>query len=893
MRRLFLSWLLLLSIAPVASGFDDDPRAGRHPEAAFKAAATDRARRSAARESLDPNQELYDTRYLDIDLGLDPVTETIDGVVIVRVTVVAGPISSLVLDLDQALQVDAVGLAATAWSHGADRLTLTLDRAYATDEDLEVLVEYSGTPDPAAAAFGFELADGKPLIWSLSEPYGARTWLPVKDTPADKADSASIRLTVPEPLIAVSNGTLEQVVDLGAERRYEWVERYPIAIYLISVAAHEYVEQSQIVNTNAGPLTLVNWSYASSAASAASNLGATGQMMLAFEQGFGPYPFMDEKYGQAQFNWGGGMEHQTVTSRCCWSVDFLTAHELGHQWFGDRATCESFTDIWLNEGFATWTEAYWLEASAGQAAYRAEMQAARYLGPGTVRVPEGSLGNSNRIFDSNLSYDKGSWIVHMLRGVMGDPDFFAFLPAYLDDPAVSYGTATTADVQRVAEQVSGLDLQAFFAQWVDEEWYPTYQLGWNSVGAGGGYDLTVELAQLQTHHVFTMPVPIRVTTAGGVVDLVVQSDEPLETALFPLVDEPLAVELDPDGWVLHAEESPVPDPTFHRGLLLVNGVDIDVYGSEIRTALSDSSFTGLREFEYWDLFGTPSGGYPPGLPAPRGEGGLPADVLDDYSTVVWLGNDYNGDVGAWIDAAILDYLEKGGNVVLLSRLGRGFLTQTRLAYLGTDYATTSYRTVNDADAQWPGLVDMGRLNTQSLVDPLITTGLEPETTVLFGDAAVPSWALGIWRQPAGGGSLRGAGGHFVHIAGRPYRWVHPTLRANMEVILTDLLGEPVTATTTPPATTRVQGLTGVTPNPFNPRVLIEFSLREPARVELSIHDLRGRRVRTLLGAERGAGPGQVIWDGRDDSGRAVASGVYTVRLDAGGEVDHEKITLLK
>lgn len=572
------SLFILLSATATAAPVDDHPHPMRQAEADRKAAAVERLQWSLLRETLDPNQEQYDTRFVELDLDFNTIGQSLVGSVMIRATVVGSAISTLVLDLDAALTVNTVGLAATGWSHSSDLLTLSLDRSYNPGEDISVLVEYSGTPDPAHGAFGFDSAEGKPLIWSLSEPYGARTWFPIKDTPSDKADSASIKFTVPVPMIAVSNGTLGPVVDLGSKRRFEWFERHPIAIYLISIAAHEYTEQSQTISTAAGSLELTNWSYAGSSTAAASALGLTESMMLAFEQDFGAYPFIDEKYGQVQFNWGGGMEHQTITSLCCWQAPGLIAHELGHQWFGDLVTCDSFTEIWVNEGFATYSEALWLEASVDIEAYRDEMRAARYLGPGTVRVPEADLDNTARIFDSGLSYNKGSWVLHMLRGVMGDTDFFLFLKAYASDPALSYGTASTADVQRVAEDISGLNLQGFFDQWIDTPWYPTYALDWSAAPSPGGWELSLQLTQLQTHHIYSMPVPVRVTTTAGTVDLSIDSSLAVEVLVVELADEPVSVALDPDDWVLHAVEATVPDPTFDRGILLVNGVDIDVYG---------------------------------------------------------------------------------------------------------------------------------------------------------------------------------------------------------------------------------------------------------------------------------------------------------------------------
>ena len=185
-----LGTLFILISAQAAAAPDDHPFPMRQAEADRKAAAAGRFEQFLLREVLDPNQEQYDTRFVELDVDFDTTTQTLVGSVKIRVTVVSGSISTLVLDFDAAMAVDAVALAATGWSRAGDLLTLNLDRSYNTAEDLTVQVNYSGAPDPAHGAFGFETAESKPLIWSLSEPFGARTWFPIKDTPSDKADSA-------------------------------------------------------------------------------------------------------------------------------------------------------------------------------------------------------------------------------------------------------------------------------------------------------------------------------------------------------------------------------------------------------------------------------------------------------------------------------------------------------------------------------------------------------------------------------------------------------------------------------------------------------------------------------------------------------------------------------
>lgn len=244
------------------------------------------------------------------------------------------------------------------------------------------------------------------------------------------------------------------------------------------------------------------------------------------------------------------MEHQTCTSLYYAAyTPGLIAHELGHQWFGDLITCADFGHIWLNEGFATWTEAYWLEQSQGMAAYHAEMAAARYLGPGSIFVEDPS--NFYAIFDYNLSYLKASWVPHMLRHILGDDDFFAALQLYR--ATYGYGSATTEDFQAVLEEVSGRDLAAFFQQWIYGTYYPIYTFSWTAVPAGAATRVDVRIEQTQSATgLFTMPLDIRIDTSAGAETFVVENSEQVQWYSFQVDGTATDVQLDPDNWVLRS-----------------------------------------------------------------------------------------------------------------------------------------------------------------------------------------------------------------------------------------------------------------------------------------------------------------------------------------------------
>ncbi|MBI4719680.1 MAG: M1 family metallopeptidase, partial [Chitinivibrionia bacterium] len=364
------------------------------------------------------------------------------------------------VDLDLATtltvaHVDGEGSPLLPFSHANDLLTVSLPAPLSQGEAFSLTVYYSGHPDYSYGAFGFSSFNGLPMIWSLSEPFGARSWWPCKDVPSDKADSVDVRITVDSSLIVASNGTLLGVTDNTSTKTYHWHEGYPISTYLVSVAIHPYTTFSDWYRYSpTDSMEVQFYVFPSHYGVVQPTYALTVDMIEAFADLFGEYPFLDEKYGHAEFTWGGGMEHQTITSLGGWS-EYLIAHELSHQWWGDMITCDDFHHIWLNEGFATYAEALWSEYAYGMEQYHLDMQAAEYFGAGTIYVDDTS--DWNRIFHSGLSYNKGSWVLHMLRHVVGDSTFSHILKTYYADTRYQYGTATTEEFRDLCEAESGMD----------------------------------------------------------------------------------------------------------------------------------------------------------------------------------------------------------------------------------------------------------------------------------------------------------------------------------------------------------------------------------------------------------------------------------------------------
>jgi hypothetical protein len=878
----------------------DDPVAKRErilehraEEAASKAALVKGL--MAAEAARTVNQTWYDVHHYELDLDLNPTTETLSGTVTVTAEVTGTSISTLDLNLasDMAVSFATSGGAPSTFSRSGDILTVNLDRTYTTAETVVVGVTYSG--DPSGGSFGWDNypSNGPDMIWTLSEPYGAREWWPCKDLNSDKADSVDIIVTVPENLTVASNGLLVSNLPDGSTRTFHWKSNYPITTYLVSLAIHPYVQYSDWYSPQGGgdPMEVQFYIFPDHVGQVETNYALTVPMLGVFAQAYGEYPFVAEKYGHADFTWGGGMEHQTMTSMGGWSED-LISHELAHQWWGDMVTCDDFGHIWLNEGFATWSEAYWAEQTYGFAEYQQYMDYAAYYGEGTIFVE--NPGDFWTIFDSNLSYNKASWVVHMLRGVVGDEDFFAGLALYRSNH--EYGSATTEQLQAAMETVSGKDLTAFFQQWIYGEYYPIYSYTW--VPGPGPDEITVTISQEQTFAgVFTMPIVLRVETDTGTVDLMVENSQLVEDFVLTVPGTVDGIQLDPDHWILRQVRTTVTNPSFDQGILLVNGVDWATYDPEIHDAYSDSTFWGDNPITFWDCFGEPHNGYPASLPEPIGHGAVPASVIGDHSTVIWVGNNYNGDLGKWAETPIQSYLEVGGNVLLMTRRSQSFLEGNLTNYLGVTWAEEG--TLGNCVAVAPGLVNIPFIGSQSFNDVYLT-GVGSESTLLFTDTAGFSGVrgTGVWASPVGGGTHRETGGQFVHLAGRPYRMNHDALRQNVEYILENYLGEPYSPLSPVPGGEAVPGATAVLgqnfPNPFNPSTTINFSLAAAGPVQLRVYDLSGRLVRTLVDEGKlAAGDHEAVWDGQDERGRAVSAGVYFYNLETEGYSQTRRMTMVK
>lgn len=514
-----------------------------------------------------PGDATIDVTYYNLDLRLTHTPNYLRGAATVRLKSTANNLSSFYLDLNPQHTVDSVtsGGRRLTFTRATNRVTITPPQPLSAGQAFALTVHYKGNPASQSGfgsfAFSTHGPTNTPIIWSLSEPYGAADWFPCKNTPADKADSSAVSITADKQFVSVSNGILLGTTDNSdGTRSYRWRNSYPIAQYLISLAMTNYERYDTPFPYQNQTMPVTHYVYPETLPSIRANLDQTPDMLRVFSERFGPYPFLREKYGHAQFGWGGGMEHQTISSMGAWNTSII-AHELAHQWFGDKITCRDWQHIWLNEGFASYSEAIYAEASSGQPAFQSAvinfLSRARNA-RGTLYVQD--VSNVNSIFDGNRTYAKGAAVLHMLRWVLGDNLFFQTLRTYVASPTVAYGTAVTEDFQAIAQQVSGKELGYFFRQWVYGEGYPTYRA---TVQPGAtATSVAVRLEQRNTIATnpasFTMPVQMRVQSAAGDTTVTVLNDRADQTFTLPAKGVATGVVIDPNNWLLKAVETTAP-----------------------------------------------------------------------------------------------------------------------------------------------------------------------------------------------------------------------------------------------------------------------------------------------------------------------------------------------
>jgi aminopeptidase N len=514
---------------------------------------------SLAENKMTAIQQRFDVTYYGIRLSIDPAGlhgGWLTGEVTVHGRPIDGTLDTVQFDMTRYLTVDSVktGTSLLNFQHVGDLITIPLSAGGGTSE-FAVTIFYQGHPQGFGyGSFTVGSYNNKPTVATLSEPFFARTWWPCKDHPTDKADSVDIYVTIDDDLVVASNGSQVSIIDNGnGTKTTHWHESYPIATYLVSLAIADYYVYSDTLNYQGYTMPIDFFHYGEPAGWIRANNALVREMLTTFSDIFGIYPFIREKYGHAQFSWGGGMEHQTCTSLGSFG-EWVIAHELAHQWWGDMVTCGSWHEIWLNEGFASYGEAIWAEHKGGSAGYHNEMNSFEATWD-TVATRDilyvDDTTSVNKIFDWRV-YRKGAWVLHMLRYTVGDSAFFRILHEYGSAPR-QYGTALTADLQQIAERQTGKNLSAFFHQWIYEGGQPNYEYAFFPEATDSGVVTYFFLNQVQKgYKPFQTDVDVRfffpeTSVIVRLVDTLIAQNYILRFASIPD-----SCVIDPDNWILNS-----------------------------------------------------------------------------------------------------------------------------------------------------------------------------------------------------------------------------------------------------------------------------------------------------------------------------------------------------
>jgi len=499
----------------------------------------------------------FDVKHYWCEWYIDPRVRAIRGKVRTSFKTNSDTASFLLFDFNNAMMVDSVvfrGGKKQGAFQGANLFKVYLGQTLPPQTYDSVSIYYHGVPaNSGFGSFTKSSHAGVPIIWTLSCPYSSRDWWPGKQSLTDKADSIDLIITTPMAYRAAGNGKLISETTQDTLKTFHWKHKYPIASYLIATAITNYVNLTHKVKLPSqavgDSLPVVNFVYPESQTTANTQTKQVLKILSFYDSLLAPYPFINEKYGQAQFGWGGGMEHQTMSFMGNFTFG-LQAHELAHQWFGNYITCRSWRDAWLNEGFATYMTAI-SENRFGTASISSWLtttqNSVKSNSAGSVWVSD--TANINRVFDGRLTYNKGALLLHMLRWTVGETAFWNGVRNYLSDSQLRYGFAKTEQFQYHLEQTSGMNLSGFMADWFTGQGYPTYQVQLTN----DGNQMELRLGQTSSHSsvpFFEMKVPIRFSAPGVDTTLIFQHDSSGQIFQFSLPFNPSQVTVDPDRWII-------------------------------------------------------------------------------------------------------------------------------------------------------------------------------------------------------------------------------------------------------------------------------------------------------------------------------------------------------
>jgi aminopeptidase N len=466
------------------------------------------------------NQRQVDILHYDLFFDLFPEKKKFDASAIIKGVLKTKGLNSLDLNFYDSFEIKLVELNGKKADYTYEGKLISIVIGHSIPDTFKVKIEYSGTPESAGfGGFSFAKINGKSLVYSISEPTYASTWFPCNDLPNDKA-LLDIRIKNDSSQVSVSNGILVDVVNDNLRKTYHWKTIYPISTYLIALysSGYKHFSDSYISIDRKDTMNIDYYVLPDDYKNAQIDFAEHVEILSFLAETFGEYPFIGEKYGIAEFLWQrGAMEHQTITgigSNLVGGKNFfldIYIHEAAHQWWGNAVGLKSWKDIWLNEGFSSYSEALYFEYKSGSSALQSTMQSKRQ------RNFIGSLDEPGAFLFNNTVYDKGAWVLHMLRWELGDNIFFKILREYYNK--YKYSNASTVDFKDVSESISGKDLDKFFDQWISGVGEIELNYDWETKQIGDNYKTLIDLEQVQEkYEEYHFPLEIGLLYDGNTLD---------------------------------------------------------------------------------------------------------------------------------------------------------------------------------------------------------------------------------------------------------------------------------------------------------------------------------------------------------------------------------------
>ena len=513
-----------------------------------------------------PRNPNVDVVHYAFHLTLSDDTDEIAGRADITVRFVSSGVREFALDLvdrdeDGRAAMSVTGVSrggdAVGFSHTDDRLTISMATPSQAGERRTYRVEYRGVP--ANGLIIDQNRHGERTFFGDNWPNRARNWLPTVDHVSDKATVEWI-VVAPNHYQVIGNGAMVESTDLpDGTRLTHWKTRVPIPTKVMVIGAARFAVQ-RVGEVDGVPVE--SWVYPQDRDAGFYDYALAEKVLRFFTGHIGPFPYAKLANVQSKTRYGG-MENASNIFYSERSVsgtrrgEGLIAHEVAHQWFGDSITENDWHHVWLSEGFATYFAQLYTEFTYGRDRLVQGMQRNRdtvirfYRQNPELAVVAPSIADLNDLLNRN-SYQKGGWVLHMLRRQVGDEAFWEGIRSYYR--TYRDKNALTEDFQRAMEQVSGQDLETFFHQWIFEPGHPTLEATWSYDASAQRLSVTVEQTQ-QTATLFSTPLDIGIVLPGGGVRVeTMQLDGASQTAGFDADTEPTEIVLDPDTWLLFEGE---------------------------------------------------------------------------------------------------------------------------------------------------------------------------------------------------------------------------------------------------------------------------------------------------------------------------------------------------